>query len=72
MTNVIDFTGPNVGPVPPEQVLDGAKGCSTVLVIGWDEKDEFFMAASEAEIGELLILLELAKRDVLGHVTETD
>lgn len=72
MTNVIDFTGQTTVPIPPDKVLDGAKVCTSVLVLGWDQNDEFYMASSDAEVGELLILLELAKRDLLGLITETD
>lgn len=71
MSTVIPFR--STGRIEPDAVLDEAKGkLSDVLVLGWDHNDEFAINYSNAEIGELLILLELAKRDVLGHITETD
>lgn len=70
MSTVVPFR--STGRIEPETILSEANGLQDVLVLGWDQNDEFVISYSNAEIGELLILLELAKRDVLGHITETD
>ena len=55
-------------PVPVERVLDGARDCTEVLVIGWDKDGKLFLAASHGDLGDHLILLERAKAVLLEQV----
>lgn len=47
MGDVVILPGWTALPIPVERVLDGAKHCSHVLVLGWDEHGEFYAAASQ-------------------------
>ena len=66
MAQIIPFSGWTKLPIPVETVLDAAKNCAAVLVLGWDEAGEFYAAASMAERGELLWLVELFKHKLLA------
>lgn len=52
--------------IPPDRVLEGAIGkMDEVIVIGWDEEEEFYMAFNKSNIGGLLHLIEIAKKQLL-------
>jgi hypothetical protein len=53
--------------IPPDKVLQGAldEGMAAAVVIGWDKDDGFYFASSDASVGEVLVLLELAKKRLL-------
>ena len=53
--------------IPADKVLQGALDAeiATAVVIGWDKDDNFYFASSDASIGEILLLLELAKKRLL-------
>jgi len=55
--------------ISPERVLDGAlkADLDTVLVIGWDKEDRFYASGSTGGIGDLLLLLEIFKRELLSE-----
>ncbi len=65
--SVVPFTGDTTLPIPPERVLQGAIDAqlSQVLVLGWDKDDRLYVAMSHTDLGGLLILLEIAKADLL-------
>lgn len=52
-------------PLPPDRVLDGAKGkLDDVFVIGW-AGNELYLACSGTDRRDLLWLLEKAKKEIL-------
>lgn len=52
--------------IPPDRVLKAAVGrLDNVLVIGFDKEGEFYGAASFADGGDALWLMELCKRALL-------
>ena len=67
--NVVPFHGITKRPLLPETVLVGAieADLREVLVIGW-QGDELYVAASRSRVGELLILMEMAKRQLLDNL----
>jgi len=67
MAKIIPFTGITKLDLPPDQILDGAKGKLTGLVImGYTEDDEMYFASSYADGGTVLWLLEQCKKNLLG------
>ena len=48
--------------VPVGQVLDGARQCITVLVLGWDAQGELYAASSTADSGMLWDLIDTFTR----------
>lgn len=63
---VVLFTGKTTLPLPPDQVLDQAKGQFTeVVVVGLHEDSELDVRASGANLPGILWLLELAKAEIL-------
>lgn len=69
--NVVWFGGETRLPIPAEQVLRGAleAGVQDVLVIGTLD-GELYTASSTADAGELLLMLERAKRRLMTHVPQ--
>lgn len=67
-SNVVEFTGETIIPIPCERVLEAAKGyeLSSVLVIGRHPDGTLYLAASHSEMGEILLLLERAKLKFLA------
>lgn len=53
--------------IPVERVIDGAKKADleTAVVIGWDKDGEFYFASNKADGGEVLWLIEKAKKRLL-------
>lgn len=53
--------------MPTDRVLDSVKGeCSGgVVIIGFDDEGEFYFASSIADGGEVIWLLEMAKKKLL-------
>lgn len=61
-SNIIGFTGTTVIDIPPDKILDGAKGrLNEVLVLGWDKEDNLYAASSTSDIPEVIFLIERAK-----------
>lgn len=68
--NVIEFTAETFADIDPDDVLDGAKGQLTeVLVIGRDNEGQLYLASSIADAGDQLLLLELLKRELVERAT---
>ena len=65
MADILKFTGETMGDIPVESVLDGARGLTSVLVMGWTKDDEFYGASSTGDAKELLWLVEKFKSLVL-------
>jgi hypothetical protein len=70
MTNVVSIDVPTTLDVPCDKVLSSALGndLASVVVLGWDKDDGFYIAASTGEIGEILLLLEMAKRETMEQI----
>lgn len=59
------FTGNTLLKLEADDVLEAAKArLETVLLAGWTNEDEFYMASTTSNTGEIFLLLELA-RDAL-------
>lgn len=66
MAEVINFTGITRLDLPPDRILEGAKGkLKGVLVLGYDENDEFYAASSYADGGVVLWLMEHCKYELM-------
>lgn len=65
--NVIEWTGITRLDLPAERILQGALAADlkSVVIIGWDSEDDFVFAASLADGGDVLWLLEMAKKKLL-------
>lgn len=52
--------------LPPNRVLQGAWGkLQGVVVIGWEKQGDFYFASSIADGGDVMWLLEKAKKELL-------
>jgi hypothetical protein len=53
--------------IPVERVIDAAKEAELqdVIVIGWDKNGDIYFASSKADGGEVLWLIEKAKKRLL-------
>lgn len=56
--------------LPTDTVLDACKGhCSKgVVILGFDDDGQFYFASSIADGGEVIWLLEVAKKELLETV----
>jgi hypothetical protein len=64
---VIPFTGVTKNKVPVADVLEGAKDSDEVVILSW-KGDDFVMAMSEPHAMETLMMLELAKRQLMDSI----
>ena len=64
---VIPFTGTTKNRVPVENVLEGAKDSDEVVILSW-KGDDFVMAMSEPHATQTLMMLELAKRQLMDSI----
>ena len=74
MTDNVEYLDapPNMD-IPPERVLDGAKGqVDTVLVLGWNDEGEFYMAASTGKAKDLIFMVERFKAAYFQAMMEGD
>ena len=67
MGDVVDFPGPTKVDLPTKTVIEAAEKAEleTVIIVGWDKEDELYVAANKSKTGDLLLLLELAKKILL-------
>lgn len=66
MSKVIPFTGITRLDLPPDRILDGAKGkLEGVVVMGWDHEGNEYFASSYADGGTVLWLAERMKKMLL-------
>ena len=67
---IVEFPGTTVLEVPVDRVLMGAvdNNLSKVLVIGLNENDDIYVAASTGKAETLVFLLELAKFELFGRL----
>jgi len=66
MAKVIPMGGYTIADVPPDKVLDGAKGkLDEILIVGYSEENGYYFASSTSDGKELLWLLEQCKLELL-------
>ena len=68
--NVITPDFPTTLPLPPHRVLQGGMDMlSEVVVLGWERGEaRLYFAASDPDLSRALMLLELAKQELLSRV----
>ena len=67
MSNVVKFTGVTFLDIPPDVILDGAKGkLESVIVIGYTNDGEEYFAASMADGADALWHLQRAAHKLLS------
>lgn len=76
MSNIINFPRPKYGPIPVEDVIQGAVEAKMkdIVIIGYDENGMEYFASSNADGGVVLWLLERLKKmllEVPERMTET-
>ena len=65
-TNVIDLPVITRLDLNPDRVLNAAIGnLEAAVVIGWDKDGDFYFASSKADVGDVLWLIEKAKKILL-------
>lgn len=69
MADVIPFTGLTYAKDDPEAILEKAKvwNMERCVIIGYDEKENMKFGGSFCEAGEILMLLELAKKFIIEN-----
>lgn len=68
MGKVIDFPGITRLNLPPDRIINAARGrLDSVVVIGYDKDGGEYFATSIADGGEVLWLLERCKRALLNE-----
>ena len=70
MGDVIDFDGVTTNDIPVEDVLENAKGCDEVLVLGWKGSD-FYCAMSNPQYSDVFLLLQIAQRTLMDVMLHT-
>lgn len=66
MTNIVQFNGTTLLDIPVDQVLEQAKGkLGTVLVIGFDNEGELYVASDNGRVAESVYLLQKANAYLL-------
>lgn len=64
--NITYLHGITTQDIPIERVLEGAKEHLTGgVVAGWDKNDEFYLASNTSDIAQLVLILEIAKKQLL-------
>ena len=67
MSNVIPLNNVTRLDLPPDRVLDGAKGqLEGLVILGYDKDGEQYFASTYADGGDVLWLLEKCKQALLG------
>lgn len=69
MGNILEFTGLTSIKEPVDIVLEKAKlwGMDRCIILGFGEGAELIFGGSFSESGEILLLLELGKMEVLSN-----
>lgn len=69
-SNVVEFPGDTLCDISPDKVLQEAVGAlKEVIVIGTGIDGQFYMASSSSSLGDNLLLLKLAERDLVDLAT---
>lgn len=71
MTNVVRFTGITKLDIPADHVIESALGkLKGVVILGYDKDGQEYFASSYADGGDMLWLLERAKKALLEVADE--
>lgn len=71
MTNIVRFTGITKLDMPADHVLESALGkLEGVVILGYDKDGQEYFASSYADGGDMLWLLERAKKALLEVADE--
>lgn len=72
MGEVVEFTGETFIDLPAEKVLDAAReqNLKDAIVIGSCENDDLYFAGTTSDVGRVILLLELAKQQLLESLAE--
>lgn len=67
--NVCMFTGETYLDIPSDRILKSAidENIENVIVLGRDPEGRLYFAASSGDVAEILLMLEVAKRDLLDE-----
>lgn len=66
MSNVTKFRGITIADIPPDTILEAATGkLDSTLVIGWDHDGNLYVASTSSSPGEIMWLMESAKKYLL-------
>lgn len=67
MTNIIDLPVITTLDHEPDKILREAtgKGLTDIVIMGWDKDGELYFASSTADGGEVLWLMEHAKKELM-------
>lgn len=67
MSNVIKFTGATTNDIEPDVILESAKNemLSECLVIGFQPDGQLYFAGSTGDVGQILTMIELAKKQLM-------
>jgi len=70
--DIVAFPGPTTADIPADQVLQAAidHGMEDVIVIGWTTDGDLYAATSGGSVGDNLLLLELARRNLIEGMFE--
>lgn len=64
---IITFNGMTRHDLPPDRILEEAKGeLEGCLILGFDKEDRFYFASSYADGGLLLWLMEACKAELMS------
>lgn len=64
--NIVIWRGVTKHDLPPDRVLENAKEkLKSVVIMGWDQDDEIYFASSLADSGDVMWLMEWAKKKLL-------
>lgn len=71
MSNVVSWGGITKLPIPPDQILEKAKGqYERVVVVGVDEEGDLHIASSEADLVIVNFDIDRAKSWIMREVAE--
>jgi hypothetical protein len=67
MTNIIDLDVVTQLDIDPDKVLNAALGkLDQVVIIGCNQDDDIYFASSTGDIGQVLLLMECAKKELMS------
>lgn len=66
--NIVIWKGVTFHDLPPDRLLEAAKGhLDSVVILGWDKDGDIYFASSKADGGEVMWLIEFAKRALMEN-----
>ena len=67
MGDVVNLDIPTLADMPAEKILNAAisQNLGEALVVGWRENGDLYFAGTTSNVAEVLLLLEMAKKEIL-------